>query len=431
MVPRKTHFTNEVTPDLHGKEVVLAGWVWEVRDLGRVKFVVLRDREGFVQLTFKSGRTPDEVLSKVADLNKEDVIVVKGIVESSRIAKAGVEVFPTALWVLAKAKPLPVDLWGGTSDLPTRLRYRPADLKSPRNLAIFTTASEILRAIRDVLYRHKFVEVFTPKIIATSTEGGAELFTVLYFERVAYLAQSPQLYKEQLTASLERVFEIAPAYRAEKHNTDYHLNEFISIDGEGAFMDYNDIMDLLEEMMKAIASVVKARRDRLERVGVKPTLDDVSRIPRVDYDEAIDKLRSLGYDVKWGDDLTVEMQKALSKFYGPLYFIINFPASLRPFYTKRKDDDPKKTESYDLILNGIEIVSGATRVHVREVLEKEMRERGLDPSAFESHLSVFDWGMPPHAGFGMGFNRLIMALLGLDNVREAVLYPRDRYRLEP
>lgn len=431
MIPRKTHFTSEVTPEMHGKEVVLAGWVWEIRDLGRVKFVILRDREGFVQLTFKSGRTPEELLSKIPHLNKEDVIAVKGVVEASRIAKTGVEVFPSEMWVLAKAKPLPVDLWGGTSDLPTRLRYRSVDLKSPRNLAIFTTASEILRAIRDVLYKHKFVEVFTPKIIATSTEGGAELFTVLYFERVAYLAQSPQLYKEQLTASLERVFEIAPAYRAEKHNTDYHLNEFISIDGEGAFMDYNDVMDLLEEIMKAVASVLNARRERLEKVGIRPTVDEVGRIPRVSYDEAVDKLRSLGYDIKWGDDLNVEMQRALTKFYGPLYFLVDFPASLRPFYTKRKDDDPQRTESYDLILNGIEIVSGATRIHQREVLEKEMRERGLDPAAFESHLSVFEWGMPPHAGFGMGFNRLLMALLGLDNVREAVLYPRDRYRLEP
>jgi len=431
VIPRKTHFASEITPELHGREVVVAGWVWEVRDLGRVKFVVLRDREGFVQLTFKAGRTPDGLISEASRLNKEDVIVVRGIVEASKIAKLGVEVFPLEMWVLARARALPVDLWEGTSDLPTRLRHRAADLKSPRNLAVFTTASEILRAIREVLYVHRFVEVFTPKIIATSTEGGAELFTVLYFDRVAYLAQSPQLYKEQLTASLERVFEIAPAYRAERHNTDYHLNEFISVDGEGAFMDYNDVMDLLEDVMRSIASVVASRRDRLERVGIKPTLERVEKIPRVDYDEAVDRLRALGYDVKWGDDLTVDMQKALSKYYGPLYFIINFPASLRPFYTKRIDDDQRKTESYDLILDGIEIVSGATRIHRREDLEKEMRERGLDPAAFESHLSVFDWGMPPHAGFGMGFNRLLMSLLGLKNVREAVLYPRDRYRLEP
>ncbi|MBP1449695.1 MAG: aspartate--tRNA(Asn) ligase, partial [Thermoproteus sp.] len=390
-----------------------------------------RDREGFVQLTFKPGRTPDDLIEAVKDLNKEDVIAVKGVVEVSRIAKAGVEVFPTAMWVLAKAKPLPVDIWGGTSDLPTRLKYRAVDLKSPRNLAIFATASDVLRAVREALYGHKFVEVFTPKIIATSTEGGAELFPVLYFERVAYLAQSPQLYKEQLTASLERVFEIAPAYRAEKHNTDYHLNEFISIDGEAAFMDYNAVMDLLEEVMRAVVSAVRRNAGRLERWGIKPTLEDVGKIPRVDYDEALEKLKALGYDVKWGDDLNTEMQKALTKHYGSLYFLVNFPASLRPFYTKRIDDDPKKTESYDLILGGIEIVSGATRVHQREVLEREMRERGLDPAAFESHLSVFDWGMPPHAGFGLGFNRLMMALLGLGNVRDATLYPRDRYRLEP
>lgn len=430
-MPQKTHFTSEITPDLDGREVALAGWVWEIRDLGKVKFVILRDRDGMIQLTFKPGKTPESLLELVSSLNKEDVIAVRGIVAASKIARAGVEVFPQELRILAKAKPLPVDIWNNTSDLPTRLKYRAVDLKNPRNLAIFTLASEILRAIRDTLYRHKFIEVFTPKIISTSTEGGAELFTVLYFERVAYLAQSPQLYKEQLTASLERVFEIAPAYRAERHNTDYHLNEFISIDGEAAFMNYRDIMDVLEDLMRSVVSVVKSREDRLKRWGLRPALEDVSGIPRVEYEEALAKLRSLGYDVKWGDDLNVEMQRALMKYYGPLYFITDFPADLRPFYTKRSEEDPKKSESYDLILNGIEIVSGATRVHTREVLEAEMRRRGLDPSAFEGHLSVFDWGMPPHAGFGLGFNRLLMALLGLENVREAVLYPRDRYRLEP
>ncbi|MFB6490078.1 MAG: aspartate--tRNA(Asn) ligase [Thermoproteus sp. AZ2] len=427
----KTHFTSEVTPELNGKEVVLAGWVWEVRQVGKVKFVVLRDREGFVQITFKPGRTPDELLEAVKELNKEDVIMVKGVVEASRIARAGVEVFPTEMRVLAKAKPLPVDIWQGTSDLPTRLKYRAVDLKSPRNLAIFSAASDALRAIREALYAHKFVEVFTPKIIATSTEGGAELFPVLYFERVAYLAQSPQLYKEQLTASLERVFEIAPAYRAEKHNTDYHLNEFISVDGEAAFFDYRDVMDLLEKIMGAAVSAVARSAERLERWGIRLTLEKVEKIPRVDYDDAVDRLRAMGYDINWGDDLNIEMQRALTKEYGPIYFVVNFPAALRPFYTKRLGDDPRKTESYDLILNGIEVVSGATRIHVREELEREMRGRGLDPAAFESHLSVFDWGMPPHAGFGLGFNRLITALFGLGNVREATLYPRDRYRLEP
>ncbi|MEM0463348.1 MAG: aspartate--tRNA(Asn) ligase [Pyrobaculum sp.] len=428
MYPKKTHWTSEVTPELHGSNVVVAGWVWELRDLGKIKFIVVRDREGFVQITLKAGKTPDHLFKIFSELGKEDVVVVKGIVESSKIAKSGVEIFPEEIWVLNKAKPLPLDIWSETPDLATRLKWRSVDLKRPRNLAVFSTASAILRAIRDVMYEEGFVEVFTPKIIVTSTEGGAELFPVMYFERVAYLSQSPQLYKEQLTASLERVFEIGPAYRAEKHNTDYHLNEFISVDAEAAFMDYNDIMDILEKLVKRVISTITTVAHRLEEAGLKPLLE-ISKIPRVDYDEAVERLRQLGYSISWGDDLNVEMQKALTKFYGPVYFLVHFPASLRPFYTKRKEGD--KSESYDLIINGIEVASGATRVHRRDELEEEMKRRGLDPRLFESHLAVFDYGMPPHAGFGLGFNRLLAALLGLDNVRHATLYPRDRYRVEP
>jgi nondiscriminating aspartyl-tRNA synthetase len=427
--PKKTHWTVEITPELHGREVVVAGWVWELRDLGKVKFLVLRDREGFVQITFKAGKTPDHVFKTFDELGREDVVVVRGVVEASKIAKRGVEIFPLELWVLNKAKPLPLDIWSDTADLATRLKWRSVDLKRPRNLVVFSLASKILREIRNVLYEERFVEVFTPKIIVTSTEGGAELFPVLYFERVAYLSQSPQLYKEQLTASLERVFEIGPAYRAEKHNTDYHLNEFISVDAEAAFMDYNDVMDILEKMMKRVVAVVSEESGKLAEVGITPAVTELQKIPRVEYDEAIDKLRQLGYAVNWGDDLSVEMQKALMKFYGPVYFIVNFPAMLRPFYTKRREGD--RSESYDLIVNGIEVASGATRIHRRDELEEEMKRRGLDPRLFESHLAVFDYGMPPHAGFGLGFNRLVTALLNLGNVRHATLYPRDRYRVEP
>jgi nondiscriminating aspartyl-tRNA synthetase len=427
--PKKTHWTVEITPELHGKEVVVAGWVWELRDLGKIKFLVLRDREGFVQITLKAGRTPDQIFKTFSELGREDVVVVRGVVEASKIAKRGVEIFPLELWVLNKAKPLPLDIWSEAADLATRLRWRSVDLKRPRNLAVFSLASRILKEMRNALDEERFVEVFTPKIIVTSTEGGAELFPVFYFERVAYLSQSPQLYKEQLTASLERVFEIGPAYRAEKHNTDYHLNEFISIDAEAAFMDYNDIMNILEKMMRRVVAVVSEEGGKLAEVGITPAVTELQKIPRVEYDEAIDKLRQLGYAVNWGDDLSVEMQKALMKFYGPVYFIVNFPAMLRPFYTKRREGD--RSESYDLIINGIEIASGATRIHRRDELEEEMKRRGLDPRLFESHLAVFDYGMPPHAGFGLGFNRLVAALLNLDNVRHATLYPRDRYRVEP
>jgi aspartyl-tRNA synthetase len=429
VLPKKTHWSSDIVPELHGKEVVVAGWVWELRDLGRVKFIVLRDREGFVQITLKAGRTPERLLATFSELGKEDAIAVRGVVEASKIARRGVEISPVEIWVLNKARPLPIDIWSETPDLATRLRWRSVDLKRPSNLALFTAASKILREIREVLYGEGFVEVFTPKIIATSTEGGADLFPLMYFERVAYLSQSPQLYKEQLTASLERVFEVGPAFRAERHNTNYHLNEFTSVDAEAAFMDYWDMIQLLERILGRIARLLSREEPRLREVGLAPRLTELGSVPRVDYDEAVDALQRAGYSVRRGDDLTVEMQKALTKYYGPAYFIVHFPALLRPFYTKRKDGE--RTESYDLVINGIEVASGSTRIHKRDELEEEMKVRGLDPRLFESHLSIFDLGMPPHAGFGLGFNRLLMALLGLENVRQATLYPRDRYRLEP
>ncbi len=416
----KKYWTRQITPEKHGSEVTVAGWVWEIRDLGRIKFLVLRDREGFVQITLKPGKTPEHLFDTFSELNREDVILVKGVVEASKIAKSGVEIFPREMWILNKSKPLPIDIWSETTDLPTRLKWRSVDLKRPRNLQIFTTASKILRVMREVFYEEGFVEVFTPKIIATTTEGGAELFPVFYFERVAYLSQSPQLYKEQLTASLERVFEIGPAYRAERHNTDFHLNEFISVDAEAAFMNYADVMDILEKIIRRISELLQTEKTEVVSIG--------ESVPRVDYGEALDKLNQAGYSVEWGSDLTVEMQKYLTKHYGLVYFIVNFPPSLRPFYTK---NDGVRSESFDLIIDGIEVASGATRIHKREELEGEMKKRGLNPHMFESHLAVFDYGMPPHAGFGLGFNRLVTALLGLGNVRYATLYPRDRYRLEP
>jgi len=429
---RKTHWTSEIKPELDGQEVVVAGWVWEIRDLGKIKFIVLRDREGFVQITFKKGEVSDELLDLVKTLRKEDVIAVRGIVRASKIARAGVEIIPREVQVLNRVKQLPLDIWGEVeSELGTRLRYRAADLKRPENLAIFKISSIVTKTIREVFYKYNFVEIFTPKIIATCTEGGADLFVVQYFERTAYLAQSPQLYKEQLTASLERVFEIGPAFRAEKHNTTYHLNEFISVDAEAAFMDYNDMMSILEDLIVTVYEVVSKTCSNL--LNILKVDIEVPRRPfkKITYDEAIDMLKRRNIDVKPGDDIPQAGLEVLSEEIGEPFFIVDWPTDIRPFYTMPKEDDPSRSESFDLVINGIEIASGSTRIHVREMLEEEMRKRGLNPENFKFHLEVFDWGMPPHAGFGLGLYRLLMVLLKRRNIREVVLYPRDRFRLEP
>jgi len=430
--PRKTHWTKDITPELDGKEVVLAGWVWDVRDIGSIKFVILRDREGFVQLTIKKGTVPDSVWTIISSLNREDAVVVKGIVKASKIAKVGVEVFPSEIHVVAKSKALPIDIWGSVeTDLDTRLRFRSVDLKRPVNSFIFRVESEVVRAIRDTLYGRGFIEVFTPKIIATSTEGGAELFTVQYFERVAYLAQSPQLYKEELTASLERVFEIAPAYRAEKHNTNYHLNEFISVDIEEAFANYIDVMDILEDVIVNVYDrVSKAFDNELNKYGIEIKTPK-KPFRKITYDEALNLLSKRGLKVEWGEDVPKNGMELLSEEIGEPFFIIHFPTDLRAFYTKPIDNDPRISESFDLVINGLEIASGSSRIHVKEQLIEALRKRGLNPDSFESHLMIYDYGMPPHAGWGMGLYRLMMVLLKRDNIREVVLYSRDRYRVEP
>lgn len=428
---KKTHWTSEIRPELDGKEVVVAGWVWEVRDIGKIKFVVLRDREGLVQITFKRGEVPESLLNLVKTLRKEDVIAVRGVVRASKIARAGVEIIPVEVQVLNRVKQLPLDIWGEVeSELGTRLRYRAADLKRPENIAIFKISSTVAKVIRDTFYDYNFVEVFTPKIIATCTEGGAELFAVQYFERTAYLAQSPQLYKEQLTASLERVFEIGPAFRAERHNTTYHLNEFVSVDAEAAFMDYNDIMSILEDIIVRVYETTSRLTELLNVLKISIT---VPRRPfkRITYDEAIDLLRKNNIDVRQGEDIPQTGLEVLSEEIGEPFFIVDWPTDIRPFYTMPKEEDPSRSESFDLIIDGIEIASGSTRIHVREKLEEEMRRRGLNPENFKFHLEVFDWGMPPHAGFGLGLYRLLMVLLKRRNIREVVLYPRDRFRLEP
>ncbi len=381
--PRKTHWTKDVTPELDGKEVVLAGWVWDIRDLGNIKFILLRDREGIIQLTIKKGVTPESVLSLTQSLGREDAIVVRGgIVKASKIARAGgVEVFPSEVYVVSKSKALPIDIWGGSveTDLDTRLKYRSVDLKRPINSLIFRVESEVVRAIREALYNRGFIEVFTPKIIVTSTEGGAELFAVQYFERVAYLAQSPQLYKEELTASLERVFEIAPpAYRAEKHNTNYHLNEFISVDIEEAFANYVDVMDILEDVIINVYDRVnKVFSNELAKYGVEIKVPK-KPFRRVTYDEALDILgRRGGLKINWGDDVPKNGLEILSEEFGEPFFIIHFPTDLRAFYTKPPlDSDPKISESFDLVMGGLEIASGSSRIHVKEQLIEALRKRG-------------------------------------------------------
>ena len=427
----RSHFIADISQDLDGKEVILAGWVHLMRDLGGKKFIVLRDKTGLGQIVVDKNSNAYKVAE---ELTQESVIQVRGTVKADKRAPRGVEIHANEIALLNKAKaPLPLDVSGKVkADIDTRLRERVLDLRRQEMQAIIKIQSLALKSFRETLYKEGFVEIFTPKIIASATEGGAQLFPVIYFGKEAFLAQSPQLYKELMAGVVERVFEIAPAWRAEESDTPFHLAEFISMDLEMAFADYNDVMQLLEKTIYNIVTSIKEQaKDELKILNYEPP-NITLPLKRLAYTEAIEILRGKGYNIKFGDDIgTPELRILNEELKEDLYYIIDWPSEARPFYTKSKDENPQLSESFDLIYRFLEIVSGSTRNHRKEVLEQKIREKGLKPESFEFFLRWFDYGMPPHAGFGMGLARLMVMLTGIQSVKEIVLFPRDKKRLTP
>ncbi|EZQ03789.1 MULTISPECIES: aspartate--tRNA(Asn) ligase [Acidianus] len=427
----RTNFIADITPEMEQKEIVVAGWIHNIRDLGAKKFILLRDATGIGQVIIERNTKAFEASN---DLSLESAVQIRGIVKSDKRAPRGVEVHAEDIVVLSKAKsPLPLDVYGKVkADIDTRLRERLLDLRREEMQAVIRIESEAVRSFRENLYKNRFVEIFTPKIIATATEGGAQLFPVIYFGKEAFLAQSPQLYKELLAGAVERVFEIGPAWRAEDSDTPYHLSEFISADIEMAFADYNDVMGIVEDTIITMANKLKEKCSaELETLNYR--LPDISKpIKRITYTEAIETLQSLGVKIKFGDDLaTPELRTLNEHLKTDLYFVIDWPAEARPFYTKRKDNKPEISESFDLIFRWLELASGSSRNFRREVLENELRVRGLNTYNFEYFLKWFDYGMPPHAGVGIGLQRLMLMFTGLQNVKEISLFPRDKKRLVP
>jgi aspartyl-tRNA synthetase len=430
---RRTHFSKAVTPSLHGSEVVLAGHINRVRDIGKVKFIELRDSDGYLQITVSADKTSKEVMDKVKKIGNEFVIIVKGTVNRNSRAPRGVEVFPSSLKILNPAEyPLPLDPTGVVpADIDTRLNARVVDVRRPKPHAIFKIQHVVLQSIRHLLSSKGFIEIDTPKLIVSATEGGTQLFSVQYFERMCYLRQSAQLYKEQLSSSFDRVFEIGPVFRAEEHNTTRHLNELTQIDIEAAFMDYEDVMKILEELIVGcLEETAKNCSDELA------TLEKQIKIPsipfrRVTYTELVDELKSNDIGIEWGQDFELHHYKALSQKFSGLFFIKDWPTKLKPFYIRPKSSEPTVSESFDLQHGWLELASGGTRVHNKELLISRLKEKGLNPEHFRDHLQAFDVGMPPHSGWAVGLARFLMAITGADNIRECVLYPRDRVRLTP
>lgn len=428
---RRTAYSVEVTPAINGEKITLFGWVASIRRQGAIIFLILNDAKGSVQLVVKSGRESNELIEMVDSITEHSSIGVRGIVRENEKAPRNAEVYPEEIRILGLAtKTPPFSLHGGKlPKIDKLLDIRAVALRRPTAIAIMSIRMDILRTIRAFFFERHYKEINTPKIISTATEGGASLFPLLYYDKEAFLTQSPQLFKEQLVLSFEKVFEIADAYRAEKSRTLHHLSEFISLDMEEAYVDYRDVMKTIESLLQMIENNLLTNcRDELSLVGSDGRIK-TENIPRITYDEAIQILRKDGVDMEWGNDFSSASLTTIGKKFPSFFFITDWPAKGKPFYIKPSLDD--LSESFDLMYGHIELASGGTRISSKKDLEVNLREKGLNPSGFEYHLRIFDYGMPPHAGFGLGFERLLMVLANQSNIREVSIFPRDQFRLSP
>ena len=427
---RRTHYSKELDPSKDGLDVTVMGWVLSVRGHGNISFLTIRDKLGQIQIVAKAGNCPDDIREKISKLKEHSSIGVTGKIKSSEKAPNRIEIIPTELRVFSEVEKIPpFEPQAKTvKNIDTRLEVRPIDLRRKVLQHIFTVRSQVLKTVRDYFYQEDFIEINTPKMIATATEGGAALFPIFYYNKEAFLAQSPQLYKEQLTMSFEKVFEIAPIFRAEPSRTNRHLAEAISIDLEEAFVDYNDVMDRIEEIIKkTIQTVNDYAKENNDVEFIVPSVPEL--IPRYTYTELVEKMQKAGAKTEWGDDLyPSNLQKiGLEGF----YFIKDWPTGPKPFYVKVSKENPKISDSFDLMFGDLELSSGSTRIEKKEELSERMKNKGMKVDAFEYHLGAFDYGVPPHAGCGIGLERLMMALTGTENIRDTTFYPRDVDRLTP
>ena len=424
----RTHLIEELNSSMEGQDVLFGGWVVDLRKLGKMAFLTVRDVTGLCQVIVKG-----DSMTLLEGLNRQSVVRISGKIQASKAKDFDFEVSAIEIQILAKAEyPLPIDPIGRLeSDIDNRLNSRALDMRNQKTASIFKLRSQVLASIRETLINKKFIEINTPKIIGSASEGGADLFGLDYFGKQAYLAQSPQLYKEQMTIGLERVFEISSFYRAEKSHTGRHLSEFTSVDIEAAMMDYTDVMDVLESIIVDVFKNTSENcKTEQQEIGYEIKVPS-SPFERVTYTQALEELGSMDIKIEFGDDLQDSHLRSLGQKHPGFFFLTDWPMKLKPFYIHEKDDDSALSRSFDLQYGYLELSSGGRRLHDPEQLKSRLKEQDLDPTSFEEHLKTFGWGMPPHSGWGMGLDRLMTVLIGIDNVREVVLYPRDPDRLKP
>ncbi|MGC8812436.1 MAG: aspartate--tRNA(Asn) ligase [Candidatus Aenigmatarchaeota archaeon] len=436
---KRTHYTSELKKNI-GKEVVVSGWCHDVRLVGGINFLLLRDKDGIVQVTAAKEKVSEKIIEIYKSLHQEDVLSVKGKVVKSRIAKTGIEIIPSEVEIISKAEgPLPLDPRNVTpANLDTRLEWRPLDLRRKENQAIFIIQAKLQEGMEEFLKKEGFLRVWTPSIIGGVSEGGAEVFKINFFGKDAFLRQDPQLHRQLLIAAgFEKIYDLGPSWRAEPSDQPTHLAEHRTIAPEFAFMkDENDMMKLEERLCLAgIKKVVEECEKELKLLGKDVEVPKIP-FPELRFPKIYEILEEYGKKLPRNQDLDKTSEKILTeyvkeKYKSDFFFVNRFPFSIKPFYVMRVDEEPEWARSVDLIFKGLEISSGGQREHRYEKIVAQIKEKGLNLESLRWFTEVFRYGVPPHGGFSIGIERFTMKLLDMKNIKEAVLFPRYVTRMLP
>jgi len=422
--------------DVKPGTVAVKGWADQIRDIGNLRFFRVRDRTGSVQITLKKGETDAQLFESTACMHREDCVIVQGMAKASKIAKEGVEIFPSAIEIVSHAEtPLPLET---REQIKTgqdkRLDFRFMDLRNPNVLAIFRIKDTMLAGMREAFEAGGFVEVQTPVLQAAGAEGGATMFPVKYYGQEAFLRQSPQLYKQMLMASsLDRIWEIGPAFRAEKFHTRRHVSEFLSVDAEMSWIESEeDVLKFLETLTTHVLK--KVRKDCTEELTLLGRELKIPETPfkRMTYEEMITAMQKMDIKIEMGQDTEDSQERAfgeaMAKKGNEWFFVTKYPKSIKPFYIMQ---DSETTRGFDFFCPGMEIASGGQREHRYAELVNVMKAKGLKPADFKFYLDAFRYGMPPHGGFGLGVERMVQQVAGTENIQETIIFPRTPDRLVP
>src|SRR5487761_206853 len=435
----RTHYTSELLQH-KGEEVTVAGWVDNVKELPNLRFIVIRDREGVSQVTVHKKNSPKEVIEASEKLNLQDVVAVTGLVLEKQVAKVGPEVQPKELRVLSRSEtPLPIDIKGESETLlDTRLDWRSLDLRKPRNLAIFRIEAKVVEGMEEYLRLNGYLQVSTPAILGGLSEGGSEVFKLDYFGSPAFLRQDPQLHRQlAIAGGFDKIYDLGPNWRAESSHTPRHLCEHRACAVEFGFLSDERDTERVEEALVAhtLLKVAKECERELEILGVKVEIPSLP-FPELKFPDVYEIIREQGKQIEFGQEIDREDEQILAKHVkektkSEFFFINRFPFNFKPFYVMRVQDDPQWARSVDLVYRGMELSSGGQRENSYERLMEQVRLKGMDENAISWFTDNFKYGVPPHGGFAIGIERTVMQMLGIENVREASLFPRTPERLRP